>query len=186
MGDDVEVERRLTELDELLGRVEQLPGPAGELALEAVAAVVEIYGAALSRALLLARSPEAFTSDPLLGHLLLVHGLHPDPVDVRVRRGPPDLGPPPGPPRPPPGPLRGAPGGAAGLGGAGGTAQVRVTAGGGCGSPDPGELEQALQEVVLAAAPELARIETVAGDRPVTFVPLDSLLRAPAPSGVPS
>src|SRR3954447_9715293 len=84
--DEVEVERRLTELDELLGRVEQIPGPTGALALEAVAAVVEIYGAALSRALLLARSPEAFTRDPLLGHLLLVHGLHPDPVDVRVRR----------------------------------------------------------------------------------------------------
>src|SRR5689334_20587917 len=45
MGDDAEVEARLSELDELLARVEQLPGPAGELALEAVAAVVEIYGA---------------------------------------------------------------------------------------------------------------------------------------------
>src|SRR4051812_49911458 len=95
---DPAVERRLAELDELLERVEQIPGPTGALALEAVAAVVEIYGAALSRALLLARSPEAFTSDPLLGHLLLVHGLHPDPVDVRVRRGPPRPAPPAAPP----------------------------------------------------------------------------------------
>ena len=81
---DADVERRLAELDELLARVEQIPGPTGALALEAVSAVVEIYGAALSRALLLARSPEAFTGDPLLGHLLLVHGMHPDPVDVGV------------------------------------------------------------------------------------------------------
>src|SRR4051794_21958960 len=85
--DEVEVERRLTELDELLGRVEELPGPAGELALEAVAAVVEIYGAALSRALLLARSPEAFPAGPVVGHLLLVDGLPPGPVDGRVRGG---------------------------------------------------------------------------------------------------
>jgi hypothetical protein len=71
---------------------------------------------------------------------------------------------------------------------AGGTAQVRVTAGGGCGAPDPGELEQALQEVVLAAAPELAQVETVTGETPhsVTFVPVDSLFRAPARPGVPA
>src|SRR3954463_9436185 len=142
MGDDVEVERRLPELDELLGRVEQLPGPAGELALEAVAAVVEIYGAALSRSLLLARSPEAFTADPLLGHLLLVHGLHPDPVDVRVRRALEEIG-----------SRLGSPGATLELLGiADGMAQVRVTGGGGCGTPAPGELDQALSEVLLAAA----------------------------------
>jgi len=165
--DDVEVERRLTELDELLGQVEQLPGPAGELALEAVAAVVEIYGAALSRALLLARSPEAFTADPLLGHLLLVHGLHPDPVDVRVRRGLAQVG------------DRVAGAELELLGITAGTAQVRVTAGGGCGAPAPDELEQALQEVLLTAAPELVAVETVLAEAPrrTTFIPLDSLVR---------
>ena len=128
---DADVERRLAELDELLARVEQIPGPTGALALEAVTAVVEIYGAALSRALLLARSPEAFTGDPLLGHLLLVHRMHPDPVDVRVRRALDDIG------------SRLGPHGASLelLGIADGTAQVRVTGGGGCGTPSPAELD---------------------------------------------
>jgi hypothetical protein len=165
--DDAEVEARLTELDELLGRVEQLPGPAGELALEAVAAVVEIYGAALSRALLLARSPEAFTADPLLGHLLLVHGLHPDPVDVRVRHALGTVG------------ERVAGVELELLGITTGTATVQVTSGGGCGAPAPDELERALREVLLAAAPELVAVETVTAEAPrrATFIPLDSLVR---------
>ena len=172
---DADVERRLADLDELLARVEQIPGPAGEPAVEAVAAVVEIYGAALARALTLAGSADAFTGDPLLGHLLLVHGLHPDPVDVRVRRALDEVG------------ARLGPHGAGLelLGIAEGTAQVRVAGGGGCGSPSPGELEQALREVVLAAAPELAEVETVTAEapRPVTFIPLDSLMPASAASG---
>jgi hypothetical protein len=167
LPDDADVEGRLAELDELLGRVEQLPGPAGELALEAVAAVVEIYGAALSRALLLARSPESFTADPLLGHLLLVHGLHPDPVDVRVRRALAQVG------------ERVAGAELELLGITAGTAQVRVTAGGGCGAPAPDELERALRELLLAAAPELVAVETVPAEAPrrTTFIPLDSLVR---------
>jgi Fe-S cluster biogenesis protein NfuA len=177
-GRDAEVEHRLADLDALLERVEQIPGPSGELALEAVAAVVEIYGAALSRALLLARSPEAFTSDPLLGHLLLVHGLHPDPVDVRVRRALEEVG------------ARLGPHGASLelLGIAGGMAEVRVTGGGGCGTPSSAELDEALREILLAEAPELVRVETVAGDTPrtVAFVPLDSLLRSPARPEVPA
>src|SRR3954453_17142756 len=47
---DAAVRERLTGLDELLERVEQIPGPAGELALEAVSALAEIYGEALARA----------------------------------------------------------------------------------------------------------------------------------------
>ena len=55
--DDAAVRERLTGLDELLERVEQIPGPAGELALEAVSALAEVYGEALARALALAAEP---------------------------------------------------------------------------------------------------------------------------------
>jgi hypothetical protein len=175
MGDgprqEAEVERRLADLDELLARLEQIPGPAGELALEAVAAVVETYGAALARAMTYAAATpggaEAFTADPLLGHLLLVHGLHPDPVDVRVRRGLAQVG----------DRVAGAELELVGI--TAGTAQVRVTAGGGCGAPAPDELERALREVLLTAAPELVAVETVLADAPrqATFIPLDSLVR---------
>ena len=67
-----------------------------------------------------------------------------------------------------------------------GTAQVRVTSGGGCGSPAPDELERALREVLMAAAPELAAVETVAAEAPrrTTFIPLDSLVRR-VPAGTP-
>jgi hypothetical protein len=171
---EADVERRLAELDELLARVEAIPGPTGELALEAVAAVVETYGAALARALDYAAAAPGgtagFAADPLLGHLLLVHGLHPDPLEVRVRRALGEV--------------------AERVGGHGAqielvaidqaTAQVRVAGGGGCGSPAPDELAQALREVVLAMAPELADVVTVQ-EKAATFIPLDSLLHAPTP-----
>ena len=84
--DDPAVRERLTGLDELLERVEQIPGPAGELALEAVSALAEVYGEALARALALAAEPAGFVADELLGHLLVLHGIHPDPVERRVER----------------------------------------------------------------------------------------------------
>lgn len=178
-SDDADVERRLAELDDLLGRLEQLPGPPGALALEAVAAVVETYGAALARVVSLADdSPgltEALTADPLVGHLLLVHGLHPEPVDVRVRRALDEIGSRLGP----------HPADLQLVAVADGTAEVRVTGGGGCGAPSAAELDQALREVVLAAAPELADLR-ITEARAAAFVPLDSLLRAPARPGVPA
>jgi Fe-S cluster biogenesis protein NfuA len=170
---EAEVERRLAELDELLAQVEALPGPAGALALEAVAAVVETYGAALARALsYVSAAPggaEAFVADPLLGHLLLVHGLHPDPVEVRVRRVLGEVS-----------EHLGGHGGEVELVAiADGTAEVRVAGSGGCGSPSPEELTQALREVVLAAAPELGDVVTRRASAS-TFIPLDALLRTPA------
>src|SRR4051812_39455103 len=88
---DADVERRLVELDGLLDRLEQIPGPAGELAQEAVAAGAEIYGAAFTRAVAYVSDGDgdplaAFVDDPLLGHLLALHGIHPDPADVRIER----------------------------------------------------------------------------------------------------
>jgi hypothetical protein len=184
---DQEVEQRLAELDELLARVEQIPGPAGELAMEGVAALAEVYGAALTRAMAyLSSAPalvEAITRDDLLGHLLALHGIHPEPAERRIARALDDV--------------RTSLGTAAAeialLGVGDGVAEVRVPAagGGGCGSgcgcSSPAGVEDAVRDAVLAAAPELADVRLVAVEvaRPATFIPLDSLLRAPAGLGAP-
>ncbi|CCG03933.1 hypothetical protein [Blastococcus saxobsidens] len=185
---DPEVEQRLTELDELLGRVEQLPGPAGELALEAVAALAEVYGAALTRAVAYASGAtrstgtplvEAFTGDDLLGHLLALHGIHPDPVEVRIARALDDVR-----------AQLEAQGEVTFLGIEDGVAEVRVTGGGGggcgsgcgCSSASTEPPDALVRNAVLATAPELSdvRVVVVQAARPATFIPLDSLLRSPA------
>lgn len=175
---DAEVERRLADLDELLARVEELPGPAGELAMEAVAAVAEIYGAALTRAMtyVSAAPPlvEAFTGDDLLGHLLVLHGIHPDPAEQRIARALDEA--------------RAAlgPSGAevALLGLRDGIAEIRLPAeghgcGSGCGCSSSGGASDVVRDAVLAAAPELAevRLVTVEVPPPAAFVPLDALHR---------
>jgi Fe-S cluster biogenesis protein NfuA/nitrite reductase/ring-hydroxylating ferredoxin subunit len=80
---------------ELIGRVEglledleSLPDPnARDAALQAVQAVLELYGAGLERIVGRLGEVAATTliSDELISHLLLLHGLHPLPVEARVR-----------------------------------------------------------------------------------------------------
>ncbi|WP_211434965.1 hypothetical protein [Blastococcus sp. DSM 46786] len=182
---DAEVEQRLAELDELLGRVEEIPGPAGELALEAVAALAEVYGAALTRAMAYASGAtgstgtplvEAFTGDDLLGHLLALHGIHPAPVEERIARALDEV--------------------RAEVGSTGeitllrigaGVAEVRVVeeGGSGCGCASAAApLGDVVRDAVLAAAPELSEVRAVTPEvpRPATFIPLDALLRPPVRS----
>lgn len=190
---DAEVEQRLADLDELLARVEEIPGPAGELAVEAVAALAEVYGAALTRAMAYVSSAvpaaisgtsslvDAFTGDDLLGHLLVLHGIHPEPAEQRIARALEDA--------------RAALGSSGGevtflgitQGPEGRIAEVRVPSdGGGCGSgcgcSSSGGVEDVVRDVVLAAAPELVEVRLVSAGvtRPATFIPLDSLVHAPA------
>ena len=49
--DDRAVRERLGALDKQLDQLERTPGPVGELALDAVSGLAEIYGQALARAL---------------------------------------------------------------------------------------------------------------------------------------
>ncbi|MCV2487922.1 hypothetical protein OF117_00985 [Geodermatophilus sp. YIM 151500] len=172
---DPQVEQRLTRLDELLGQLEVTPGPAGALATEAVTALVEVYGEALARALGAASTAdgpaaavEAMLADPLLGHLLALHGIHPEPVEQRVDRAldvlRPDLG---------------THGDAVALvgvadGADGPVAEVRVPAG--CGTAD---VQLAVREAVLAVAPELADVRAAPPPRAPAFVPLGALGRRP-------
>src|SRR3954463_8571374 len=92
---DGAVEARLARLDDVLGQLEQIPGRTAELALEAVETLTEVYGEALRRTMECADASDvvvrALTTDELLRHLLLLHGLHPDRMEDRAARAVDDL-----------------------------------------------------------------------------------------------
>lgn len=175
--DDAAVRDRLGRLDDLLAQVEQIPGPSGELALDAVSALAGIYGEALARvAGYAARSPDVLATivgDELLGHLLVLHDVHPEPVEPRVARAIEDLRP----------AIRERGGEIELAGIERGVAEVRLTLGG-CGSSTAG-VEEAVREAVLAVAPELSDVRRVpAADAGApAFVPLDALLQRPVANG---
>jgi Fe-S cluster biogenesis protein NfuA len=173
--DDVAVREQLARLDELLGQVEATPGPAGELALETVSALAEVYGEALTRmTAYAAESPaavDAITGDELLSHLLVLHGIHPDPVERRAARAVDELR-----------SVLAERGGDVELAGiTDGVANVRLSVKG-CGSSSAG-VEDAVREAVLALAPELADVQRAPAPREAAFVPLDSLLSRPPGAG---
>jgi Fe-S cluster biogenesis protein NfuA len=130
-----------------VSRVEQLLESIDDdpRALEAVQAVVDLYGEALAR-LLAGADP---VEDELVSHLLLVHDLHPVDVETRVRRALDDVR-----------PYLGSHGGDVELLGVeDGVARVRL--GGTCdGCPSSAvTLQNAIETAILKAAPDLERIE---------------------------
>lgn len=203
--DDAAVAARLARIDAHLEKVQAAPGPTAQAALDAVRALTEIYGEALARILdradrYTARSEAGeealgFGSDPglagrladdeLVGHLMVLHGLHPEPPERRAERAVERLRP----------TLLEYGGDIELTGVEGGSARVRLRSPGGdsgcaCGSaagrgPGSDGVADAVREAVLGAAPELTSVEVVpdpaeeAGSGPATFVPLDALLRRP-------
>ena len=163
-----DVEHRLALLDDLLGRLEQIPGATAALGLDATRALAEVYGEALARLMdLLADQPQArqaAAADELVGHLLVLHGIHPEPVAERVTRALDRMRP----------ALHGGDVQLAGIDD--GVARIQLT-GAGCAS-SAGPVELAVREAVLAVAPELSEVSVVSGahrpDR--AFVPLDAVL----------
>jgi hypothetical protein len=167
--DDAAVEQRLSRLDTLLGQLEQIPGRTAELALEAVETLVDVYGEALGRVTDRASGQpdvlSALTADELLRHLMLLHRIHPDPPQRRVGRAVED---------------------AARQARATGArvelvsvrddvAVVRVASGscGACG--DTAAVHDLVRDEVLAAAPELARVEFAAPQPSPALIPLESV-----------
>ncbi|MEU8323841.1 NifU family protein [Nonomuraea sp. NPDC048881] len=167
--DDQAVARLLERLEETLGRLEGMPGPTAETALDAVAILAEVYGEALAR--VMDRAPAgsavaaALADDELLGHLLVLHDIHPEPLRRRVERALDGLA----------GALR-AQGVEARLADVtDDVARVRLT--GGCSSgSEPVRL--AVEQAVRAVAPEVETVE-VSRAAPVAFVPADALLVRP-------
>lgn len=81
----------VAEVERLLAELEGLPDPfARQTATAAVQALVELYGAGLERIVeeIAARDDgelaAALAGDELVAHVLLIHGLHPVPVEDRV------------------------------------------------------------------------------------------------------
>jgi Fe-S cluster biogenesis protein NfuA len=167
---DPAVEARLARLDEVLAALESAPGATTRSAAEAVRLLTEVYGEALARVMDHAdvRLAERFAEDELVGHLLVLHDIHPEPVERRAARAVGRLRP----------AVRERGGDVEWAGVEQGVGRVRLTAGGGCGSGcggDSADVSAVVRAAVLAAAPELSAVEPVRPPAPATFVPLTSL-----------
>jgi Fe-S cluster biogenesis protein NfuA len=172
---DEEVRERLSRLEELLALVEQAPGPSGELALSAVTELSQVYGEALARAVsyaLESTAPlEAFVRDELIGHLMVLHGIHPQPVRERIAHVVDELR-----------PAVAERGGEIAFGGVEENVATVTLTMSGCGSSAQG-LTQAVREAVLAVAPELAQVTiTPQKARTAAFIPLGALADNRVPS----
>ena len=146
---------------------------ARERAEQLVREVTDLYGAGLERMMQLtvAANPavaDAFTSDDLVASLLLVHGLHPHSVERRISDALDTVR-----------PYLGSHGGDVSLLEVEGDI-VRLQFSGSCKSCPSSAvtLELAVEDAVLAAAPEISSIEVVAADKDPssTVIPAESLL----------
>ncbi|MFI6810112.1 NifU family protein [Streptomyces luteogriseus] len=173
---DPDVEARLARLDQALDSLESVPGPTTRTATEAVALLTEVYGEALARVMDRAdeRLAERLAEDELLGHLLVLHDIHPEPAERRAARAVERLRP----------AVQERGGDVEWAGVEGQVARVRLTTGGGgCGSGCGGggdEVTDAVRAAVLAAAPELTAVEPLTETAPA-FVPLTTLTHRSAP-----
>jgi Fe-S cluster biogenesis protein NfuA len=163
---DPDVEARLARLDEVLEGLEPLPGAA----TEAVRLLTEVYGEALARVLDQAdeQLAERLADDELLGHLLVLHDIHPEPPERRAARAVERLRP----------AVRERGGDVEWAGVEGEVGRVRLKTGGGCGSGCGGggsDVTDAVREAVLAVAPELTAVEPLPSTPAPAFVPLTTL-----------
>ncbi|MEV6815353.1 hypothetical protein [Micromonospora sp. NPDC051296] len=169
--DDTAVEPRLARLDAVLSQLEQTPGRTAELALEAVEMLTEVYGEALARVTdLTAGSPRALdrlTGDELLRHLLLLHRIHPDPLDRRVARAVDDLRP----------QLQAQGAEIALIGVQDEVARISLSARS-CGGGGAA-LRDLVREQVLTFAPELSAVDVVAPAPAPALIPVSTLWQRP-------
>ncbi|MET8907746.1 hypothetical protein [Micromonospora sp. NPDC004551] len=166
---DAAVEPRLARLDAVLGQLEQTPGRTAELALEAVELLTEVYGEALARITDLAGEGagelDRLIDDELLRHLLLLHRLHPDPLEGRVARAVDDLRP----------QLRARGAEIALVGVHDEVARISLSASS-CGAAALGDL---VREQVLTFAPELSAVDVTAPAPAPALIPVAALWQRP-------
>jgi Fe-S cluster biogenesis protein NfuA len=184
--EDAQAREQVARAEELLSGLEKLPDSAAAArALETVEALVDLYGDCLAR--IMGHLAEAaddgapgggaagdgsaarrIADDELVGHLLLVHDLHPDPVEARVRRALELIR-----------PYLQSQGSDVELLELSDTAvRVRLPAGRGCSSSSA-PLEEAVRDTVRGAAPEIERVETETAQpaAPQTLIPVDALFK---------
>ncbi len=91
---DEEAREHVARTEALLARIEELPDNAARAqAVQTLQAMTALYGECLARVMTHADDALSGTlaADELVGQLLLVHDLHPDPVRTRVERALADL-----------------------------------------------------------------------------------------------
>jgi Fe-S cluster biogenesis protein NfuA len=150
----------VAQIEALLDRLDALPDAAArETATATVQALLGLYGEGLGRMLdrLGPAQARALADDELVAHLLLLHGLHPVPVEQRVREALDGVR-----------PYLGSHGGDVELlGVANGVVRLRLQ--GSCeGCPASAmTLKLAIEEAVLTAAPDVDAVEAEGVDDPV-------------------
>jgi hypothetical protein len=165
--DDAYARSQVALAEERLSGLDTLPdGLAAARATQTVETLVGLYGQCLGRITAqLAAHPELLgrlAADELVGHLLLVHDLHPDAAEDRVRQAlaalpePPEI-----------------------LELSGTALRVRIRAGG-CGSAGT---EQAVRDAVAARAPEIEDVRVESGPAEGALIPVDALFRDRTPVG---
>ena len=166
--DDQTARELVTRIEAQLEDVEQLPDGPRELATELVAGLLELYGEALARVLDRADDAPALARDELIGHLMLVHGLHPVGLEERVRGALDEVR-----------PYLGSHGGGVELLSVDG-AVARLRLEGSCnGCPSStATLKLAIEDAIHKAAPDVERIEAE-GAQPPAPPPLIQLGSAP-------
>lgn len=159
-SDELTILERVARVEALLGAIESDPR-----AIEAVQAVVDLYGEALARIVAGADPVE----DDLVSHLLLVHDLHPVDVETRVRQALEDVR-----------PYLGSHGGDVELLGVeDGVARLRLAGTcNGCPSSTV-TLKNAIEEALLKAAPDLDRIDAEGVAEPSTALVQIGSLQCP-------
>ena len=149
-------------IEALLGEIRDGDPAAADRAEELVGLLMQFYGSGLRRLLAIleegrALGPEVLdrlVDDQLVASLLILHGLHPLPVEARVQRALDGVR-----------PYLGSHGGDVEIVAIEGDA-VRVRMGGTCQgcTSSAVTLRYAIEDAILAAAPEIARVDAEAAD----------------------
>ncbi|TDD83330.1 hypothetical protein E1293_14990 [Actinomadura darangshiensis] len=154
--DDERVREHVRRLEGLLERLDPAAG-------EAVQALAELYGEALERVVRLSADASALTGDELIAHLLLMHGLHPETPETRVRRALAALD-----------GFLGRHRTSVEFAGIDGPAlRLKVATEGRAAAPRP--VLDAVEQAALAAAPELERVDIEAPAPEPVLITLDQL-----------
>jgi Fe-S cluster biogenesis protein NfuA len=163
---------QVTHVEQMLDRLDALPDPQARAAATAtVQALLELYGEGLRRIVDSLGEPQArlLAGDELVAHLLLLHDLHPVPVEQRVRDALVGVRP----------YLESHGGDVELLAVEDGVVRLRLQ--GSCdGCPASAmTLQSAIEEAVLAAAPDVERVEADGAVAPPS--PLLRIDACPAP-----
>ncbi|MEO3787971.1 NifU family protein [Actinocorallia sp. B10E7] len=157
---------RLARLEAVLGELEAIPGATAGKALDAVTLLTEVYGEALARVMdLESGTAGPLVDDELVGHLLVLHEIHPEPPERRIERALDGVRP----------LLRG---GDLRLEGVEGSVARVLLSGGGCGGAE--RAAEAVRDAVMAAVPELTEVDVRPPRGKPAFIPVESLSRRPA------